>query len=609
MSRRGSSALVRRALFLGHRLPAWWLGVSLGLFLGACDPPPPATPKAPAPETYTVAPALSPPSSAAPASRLRFTDVRAASGIAFTHTNDLSENKYAPETMGSGVCLFDADGDGHLDAFFVNGRRLSSTAPPGEPPITGRLYRGDGKLKFTEVTAGSGLGVSLYGMGCTSADIEGDGDADLLVTSALEGNRLFRNDGTGRFTDTTAEAGLTAPTFTDGKGKSHPIWTTSAAFLDYDRDGRPDLYVCSYIRWSIASDIFTTRTGLGKSFTTPELYKGETSRLYHNLGGGRFEDTTERAGVLNREGKSLGVAVADLDDDGFPDLVVANDTQPNYLYRNKGDGTFESAGLAAGIAYDAAGAVRAGMGIDVGAPMADGQPTIAIGNFSREPVSLYHREKGLFFVDAAGRTRLSQPTLLSLTFGLSFLDADLDGFTDLVLANGHIEPEIGRVEQSVTYAEPAQLFLNQGGESFVEVTQAVGPGISEPMVGRGLAYGDLDEDGDLDLVITSNGGVPRILRNDDARADHHWIRFKLRGAPPGTDALGARVTVTAGGRTQTQTVRTGSSYLSQSERALTFGLGTTRSVDAVEVRWPGLEARRLEPSAIKVDAVNELTQR
>ena len=604
----------------------------------ACQSDPPPPPKAPPPETY-VAPIGTAPPTAAPPS-VRFTDVTPTSGVAFSHTNGYTGQKYVPETMGAGVCLFDADGDGRLDILLVDGRAINESVgrqpggvsigeraegasagsvgrQPGgvsigernpAPQAKIRLYRNEGAFTFVDVTEASGLGVSLYGMGCSAADVDGDGDPDLVVTSALDGVRFFSNDGQAHFTDGTAASGLTAPTFTDAKGAKQPIWSTSAAFFDADGDGLPDLFVASYIRWAVANDIFTTRAGLGKSFTTPELYKGEASHLYHNLGHGRFEDVSAKAGVLNPEGKSLGVAVADLDNDGHPDLVVSNDTQPNFLYRNRGDGTFESRGLAAGIAYDGNGVTRAGMGVSVGWPLADGRPAIAIGNFSREAISLYHEEAPLFFVEAAGRSALTQPTLLSLTFGVVFLDYDLDGFSDLALANGHIEPDIQKVEQAVQFAQRPQLFHNEAGARFAEVTSGAGTGFAGVMVGRGLAVGDLDGDGDPDLVITSNGGRPRLLRNDDAHSLNHWVRFHLHGRPPATDALGALVTVRTGTRTQRQSVQTGGSYLSQSELTLTFGLGAAVRLDALEVRWPDGSRQALAPGDFPIGQLHTLAE-
>lgn len=581
--------------------PRFAAPAALALAVAGCGAKPAAEPKAPAPQTYAR------PEKAAddPPPAVRYTDVSADWGIRFVHENGMTGDKYVPQTMGSGVCLFDYDGDGDLDMFLVNGRKFV-----GDKGVDNRqaLYRNEGGGHWSEVAKEAGLDQSLYGMGCAVADYDGDGHPDLYLTTAMDGNLLFHSDGRGHFSDVTTRAGLVSPRWKDAKGHEHPVWSTSAAFLDYDRDGYPDLFVCDYIQWSVESDVYTTRAGIGKSFTTPELYQGQSSLLYHNRGDGTFEDVSAKAGIANPEGKSLGVAVADVNADGLPDLVVSNDTQPNYLYVNKGDGTFDSAGLKAGIAYDDLGKARAGMGIDVAAPLADGKPTIAIGNFSREPVSLFHLENTMLFVDAAGRARLSGPTLVVLTFGLAFFDYDLDGHEDLALANGHIEPDIQKVEQEVSYAEPAQLFRNLGGEKFSEVSSAVGADLGKPMVGRGLAYGDLDGDGDLDLVLTANGGAVRVLRNDDSCKLNHWVRFNLVGSKPATDALGAVVTLSAGGRKQSRTVRSGSSYLSQSELTLSFGLGAATTLDQVEVRWPRGTAQTVDPATLGVDRVITLRE-
>lgn len=548
-----------------------------------CGEQPIEKPNAPEPETY-VRPEETAFIAGEPPENLKFVPVTRLAGLSdFMHENGYSGQKYLPETMGSGGGFFDYDNDGDLDLFLVNGRHFAPNLPPAAPSLQA-LYENDGHGNFKNVTEPAGLNVSLYGMGCAMADVDGDGDNDLLITAALDGNRLFRNNGDKTFTDITGHAGLAIPTWTDSDGRSHAFWSTSAAFFDYDNDGWLDLFVCNYVQWSIENDIFTTRVGIGKSFTTPELYRGQTCLLYRNLGSGRFENVTEAAGILNPEGKSLGVAVSDLNNDRYLDIAVANDSQPNFLYINRQNGTFEDIALSAGVAFDENGRARAGMGIDI----ADGyhdKPVIAIGNFSHEPISFYTPEQDLFFVDAAGRSRISRPSLLSLTFGLAFFDYDLDGYLDLAAANGHIEPEIERVEKEVKHAQSPQLFKSYEGKRFEDVTSSLGGDISNPIVGRGLAYGDIDGDGDIDVLITENGGPVHLFRNDNF-TKNNYVRIHPAGLPPNTNAIGAKVTVRANGRPRTQMVRTGSSYLSQHELTLTFGLGDITRIDSITIQWP-----------------------
>jgi hypothetical protein len=516
-----------------------------------------------------------------------YTDVTASSGVDFVHENGMFGRKFFPETVGSGLALFDADGDGRLDLLFVNQRRWSGheeeyREPPSRRP-TLRLYRNRGGWKFEDVTEAAGLDVECFGMGTAVADVEGDGDADLVVT-ALGDLLFFRNEG-GRFVERAREAGLVTPRWGHRGTPEHPMWGTSAAFLDFDRDGVLDLFVCGYIRWCEETEIFTSYDGVTKVFTTPDLYPGESSRLFRGLGGGRYEDMTEAAGVHHPRGKSLGVAVADVNDDGWPDVVVANDTQPNDLYLNEG-GCFRDVALEAGVGVDPNGKARAGMGVDVGLLSGEERQTIAIGNFSHEGTSLYREARVLAFVDEAGTAGLARATRLSLTFGLLFLDFDLDGRLDLALANGHIEPDIRKTVPDVTYAQPPQLFWNDGGSRFLDVSQAAG--FTRPLVGRGLAAGDLDDDGDLDLVFTQNGGPPALYRCDrsGAAARNRFLQVRLVGREKNRDAIGSVLRARIGDRVLERWVRSGSSYLSQGELTATFGLGAADRVDRLEVRWP-----------------------
>jgi hypothetical protein len=533
-------------------------------------------------------------SAPAPA-RVRFTDVTKESGVDFVHENGSFGKKWLPETMGSGVAMLDFDGDGMLDLLFVNQRRWPghedqySAKPAG--PSTLRLYRNLGNLRFEDVTIKTGLAREICGMGAAAADIDGDGDQDLLVT-ALGDTLLFRNDG-GKFTECARESGIVTSQWTDKSGAAHPAWGTAAAFLDYDRDGVLDVFVATYVKWSEGSDIHTTLDGTTKAFTTPDLYPGDSCRLYRGLGGGKFEDATERAGVFNPNGKSLGVAICDFDRDGWPDIVVANDTQPNFLYRND-RGRFVDIGNEAGVAYDSNGRARAGMGIDAARLGPDDKISIGIGNFSREPLSLFQQKQTWAFADEAGRAGLGAATFLPLTFGLAFADADLDGRLDLLLCNGHIEPTVQSVQPDVSFAQKPQFFWNRGGGAFDDMSQIAG--LATPLVGRGLATGDLDGDGDPDLVMTQNGGPAVILRCDregDAK-NHGWLRLKLEGRAPNRDAIGARIRAEFAGRVEEREVRTGSSYLSQSEVSVILGVGTARAIDRLVVEWPWGGSTKLE---------------
>ncbi|MDZ7362796.1 MAG: CRTAC1 family protein [candidate division KSB1 bacterium] len=557
---------------------AAFLFLGIAFFFSSCSKQKPAaetTPPAYAKPSYII------PETTAVQSAIQFSDITAAVGIAFTHETGAFGKKWMPETMGSGGGFFDYDNDQRPDIFLVNGAYWPGHEK-NNPAPTPRLYRNLGDGRFKDVTAEAGLSFSIYGMGCTFGDFDGDGDADIYLT-AVGTNKLLRNDG-DRFTDVTSEAGVTG---NSPAANDPPAWSTSAAWVDVDRDGRLDLFVCNYVKWTPETDLFTTLDGKNKSYATPEQYQGESCRLYRNLDGKRFKDITERAGVFNPEGKSLGVAMADFNDDGWPDLVVANDTQPNFLYMNNGDGTFTNVALQSGVAYDEAGRARAGMGIDVTDLNNNGKLSIAIGNFAREPVSLYTQINRELFQDLAGSARLAKPTLLMLTFGLLFADFDLDGYGDLAVANGHIEPEINSVQQDITFAQKPQLFRNNGRGQLAEIGEQAGEVFSQPIVGRGIAAADIDNDGDHDLLITVNGGAPKLCRNDLADTTRHWIKIRLQGNAPNLHAVGATVTVWAGEITQKKMVRTASSYLSQSEaNPLIFGLGARTQADSIAIRWP-----------------------
>jgi hypothetical protein len=510
---------------------------------------------------------------------VRFTDVTAEAGIDFTHVTGAFGEKWMPETMGSGGAFLDYDGDGWPDILLVNG--TAWTGRSARRPSYPALYRNLGDGRFMDVTEQAGLDFEIYGMGVTAADYDGDGDLDLYLT-AVGSNRLLRND-RGRFTNVTAETGTDA----NRVGSDSPAWSTAAAWVDVDRSGTLDLFVCNYVQWSPDTDIFTTRDGTTKSYATPELYDGESCRLYRNEGSAGFRDVTAEAGLLNMGGKSLGIAVDDFNGDGWPDIVVANDTYQNFLYQNDGTGTFTDAAVRSGVAFDEAGRARAGMGIDVADVTGHGRLSIVIGNFSNEPLTLFTQMGAGVFQDLAGAARLTRGSLLPLTFGVKFVDVDLDGFQDLIAANGHIEPEINAVQADVDFEQRPQLFWNNSRGQFVDVSDSAGDPFLQPTVGRGLAAADYDRDGDLDVLLTVNGGRAKLLRNDLPRLSAHWVRIRLLGTPPNTSALGAVVTVHSAGSSQRRFLGTGASYLSQSElNPMVFGIGSATEVDSVTVRWP-----------------------
>jgi hypothetical protein len=509
---------------------------------------------------------------AAPSPFVTFTDVTAPAGITFRHTSGAFGKKYLPETLGSGAAFLDVDNDGWQDILFVNSR--SWPAHPGAKAYPA-LYRNNQNGTFTDVTRQAGLAVEMYGMGVAAADYDNDGNADVYITG-FGRNYLFHGLGGGRFADVTAAAGVASAGF-----------STGAAWFDYDHDGRLDLFVAHYVDWVVEHDLFCSLDGKSKSYCTPESYQGRSPTLYRNRGDGTFEDVTKKAGLYDPTSKGLGVAVLDYDEDGWPDLVVTNDTQPNRLYRNQRNGTFVDAGMTAGIAFNEAGVARAGMGVDAADFDGSGHDGIVIGNFSNEMMTLYANDGKGLYIDEAPTSTIGKASLLTLTFGCFFFDADLDGRLDIFAANGHVADDINRVQPKVTYAEPAHLFRNLGGRKFEAATAKTGPALLTPVVARGAAYGDFDNDGDLDLVITTNNGPARLLRNDGGNRNH-MLRIRTVGTTSNRDGIGARVSVTvAKGVVRRATVKTGSSYLSQSELPLTFGLGAATGVASIEVAWPG----------------------
>ena len=533
-----------------------------------------ATEPAPAPRGDTPAAAAS---SAMPAPRpsgpIQFTDITEQAGIHFKHNTGAFGKKYLPETMGNGACFLDYDNDGWQDILIVN----SMDWPEHK---TGKsysaLYHNNHDDTFTDVTKQAGLAVEMYGLGCAVADYDNDGYEDIYITG-VSGNRLFHNLGNGKFADVTTKAGV-------GDGG----FSTSAVWFDYDNDGKLDLFVANYVEWSTAKDQYCSLDGKNKSYCTPQAYKGESSTLYHNKGDGMFEDVTKRAGLYDPASKALGIALLDYDNDGWLDLFVANDTEPNKLYHNNHNGTFADVAVGAGIAFGEAGTARAGMGTDAADYDNSGRQSLVLGNFTNEGMALYHNDGGGLFTDEAPLSGISRMSLQSLTFGCFFFDYDLDGKLDIFAANGHVSDDINVVQPTVKYSQPPHLFRNLGNNKFEEVTNQLGKALQQPIVGRGGAYGDFDNDGDLDLLITGNHGPTRLLRNDNGN-QNDVLRVKTVGTKSNRDGIGTRVTmITKKGERLMRMVKTGSSYLSQSELPLTFGLGKpgTESGVRLEIVWP-----------------------
>jgi enediyne biosynthesis protein E4 len=515
------------------------------------------------------------------AGSITFRDVTQQAGIRFVHNNGAFGKKFLPETMGPGVAFIDYDNDGWPDIFLMNGMDWPGHVQKHSTP---KLYHNNQDGTFTDVTHKAGLDVELFGMGAAVGDYDNDGFDDLFVT-AYGQSHLFHNNGNGTFTDVTQRAGLQGP----------KEFSTSAAWVDYDKDGHLDLVVGNYVQWTPETDLYCTLDGKSKSYCTPESYKGSSVRLWHNRGNGTFEDVTQKAGLGEPTSKTLGVAVLDFDNDGWPDLLFSNDTQPNKLYRNNGNGTFTEKAVVAGIAFSEDGVARAGMGVDAADYDHSGFPSLLITNFSNQMLSLYHNEGKGLFVDEAPRSEIGRASLLTLGFGCFFFDYDLDGWQDVLVANGHIDADIQRVQTNVKYAMPPHLFRNLGKGRFEEVTKSLGPAFASPRVGRGAAYADIDNDGRLDLLLSTNGGPVYLFRNEaqGAAASNRSLRIKLVGTTSNRDGIGATVKLTAGGETQTHMLHSGSSYLSASELVLTFGLAHNEKAGSIEIRWPSGQIDRI----------------
>ncbi|HEY6128129.1 MAG TPA: CRTAC1 family protein [Candidatus Acidoferrum sp.] len=500
-------------------------------------------------------------------------------GINFRHNSGAYGGKLLPETLGSGCAFLDFDADGYQDILLVN-----SMDWPGHKRNRSalKLYKNNRNGTFSDVTRAAGLDIELYGMGVAIGDYNNDGFPDILITCVGQ-NRLFHNTGKGTFQDVTKASGLFG----------RQAFSTSALWFDYDRDGHLDLFICNYVNWSPEHDVFCSLDGKNKSYCTPEAYRGETCWLFRNRGDGTFEDVTAASGIFDTSSKSLGVAMLDFDQDGWPDLFVANDTQPNKLYRNLRNGKFKDAAVEAGLAFSAEGKARAGMGVDVADFENSGRPGIAITNFDNEMVGLYRSPAPGQFDDVSLPSGVGGPSKTTLGFGCGFVDLDLDGRLDLVVANGHIDDTVRNIRGNVGYAQPPHLFLNLGDGRFQDVVATNGGDFAVPRVGRGLAFADFDRDGDVDLLLTTNNGPAALFRNDVV-SGNRALRLHLTGTKSNRDAIGAVVRVSHAGQTQMRTVRAGSSYLSQSELALTFGVGKADRVDRATVEWPSGESQEFK---------------
>lgn len=532
--------------------------------------------------------------------KVQFADITESAGIRFIHSNGATGDKLLPETMGSGAAFFDYDNDGDQDLLLVNSKPWPWNKA-ADKPATCALYQNDGQGRFTDVSEASGLDVSLYGMGVAVGDFDGDGWTDVFL-SAVGPDMLLKNV-KGKFSDVTESSGVAG---------ADDAWGTGACWLDYDRDGRLDLFVCNYVKWSREIDQAQgfTLTGQERAYGPPLDFEGAFSYLYRNEGDGKFTDVSEEAGiqVINRQqpekkipaGKSLGVAPFDLDGDGWLDLVIANDTVQNFVFHNQKEGKFEEIGNQAGIAFGTDGSARGAMGIDIARPRNSEAVAVLIGNFANEPTSFFVSQgdpQELLYADESVSNGLGPQTRLELKFGVFFFDYDLDGRLDVLAANGHLEEDINKVVPSQQYRQPPQLFWNAGPEprdEFVRVPKSVvGEEFSRPLVGRGAAYADIDGDGDLDVLVTECGGSPRLFRNDQALG-HHWLRVKLKGAGANPDAIAATIRLRAGGVVQERVVNPTRGYLSQSELPVTFGLGTNASAPKLEIIWPSGQKQEIE---------------
>ncbi len=546
--------------------------------------------------------------------KVTFKDITKEAGITFVHNNGATGEKLLPESLGGGVAFFDYNSDGKPDLLFVDSTwwPWDIAKDPSLKPTTSALYRNDtapgGPVKFTDVTAGSGLDVAVYGIGAACGDFDNDGLADVYIT-CVGGNKLFRNLGNGKFEDITAKADVAGDV---------ADWSTASSFFDYDNDGLLDLFVCNYVKWSREIDFSVNFTidGTHRAYGPPTDFEGAFPRLYRNKGDGTFEDVSESSGVQMKNkatgvavAKSLGVAPVDINSDGLMDIIVANDTTPNQLFVNQGDGTFKERGAVAGVAYDSNGNTRGAMGIDTARHRNNADLGIAIGNFANEMTALFVSQgQPMLFSDEAIAEGIGPASRLPLKFGIFFFDYDLDGWLDLLTVNGHLDEDITKVQASQEYKQPAQLFWNNGGNGFLLVsTNEAGADLFKPIVGRGSANADIDGDGDLDVVLTQLKGSPLLLRNDQSLS-HNFLKVNLTGKPGNRDAIGGVVELTANGVTQSQQVMPTKSYISQSARMLTFGIGDADKIDSVKIRWPDGKEQVIDGDAVKLNSVLNISE-
>ena len=513
---------------------------------------------------------------------IRFSDQTQAANIRFQHINGASDHKYLPETMGAGCLFFDYNNDGHLDIYFVNSGKTCAnpSIQRTDLPEMNALYRNNGDGTFADVTAQSGFGSNVgYGMGCVSADYNNDGDADLYLTNYGK-NQLYRNNGDGTFTDVTTHAGV-----------ADSRWSVSASFGDYDLDGYLDLYVVNYLDYQIETAHPCILEGV-HIYCGPHEYPGVQDTLYRNNGDGTFTDVTANAGVLN-DGKGLGVLFTDYNNDGHPDIFVANDAVEDFLYQNNGDGTFTDVAVSAGIAYNSEGRATASMGIANGDYDNDGLLDLFITNFSLEVNSLFHNDGDGFYSMTTFETGLGEPSFSQLGFGTQFLDADNNGTLDLFVANGHVWDNVSEITPSLFYKQNCQFFTNTGEDKFRDISEKVGAFFTHPVVARGTAIGDYDNDGDVDILVSCSNNIPILLRND-SQINNNWLKIELVGTESNRDSIGSKVVIMIDDITLVREVTCGGSYASGSELMLHFGLGTSPKVESIEVKWQSGHAQRLK---------------
>ena len=511
-----------------------------------------------------------------------FSDQTEFSGIKFTHLNGMSKRKYLPETMGSGCLFFDYDSDGFLDIFLVNSG--TSCANINEPRTQlneiNRLYRNKGNGTFSDVTMKAEMNKNTgFGMGCIAADYDNDGDQDLYLTN-FGMNQLYRNNGDGTFTDATKQAGV-----------ANAHWSVSASFGDYNLDGFLDLYVTNYLDYNIETAHPCSLEGV-HIYCGPHEYPGAPDTLYRNNGDGTFTDVTARSGVMN-SGKGLGVLFTDYNNDGYPDIFVANDAVEDYLYRNNRDGTFTDVAVAAGIAYNSEGRATASMGIANGDYDNDGALDLFVTNFSLEVNSLFHNDGDGFYTMTTFEAGLAEPSFSRLGFGTQFLDIDNNGTLDLLVANGHVWDNVTQITPSLSYKQTCQLFLNNGKGKYQDITNSAGIFFNSPVVARGTSSGDYDNDGDIDILISCCGGTPILLRND-SKSENRWLKIQLTGTTGNRNAIGTKVYLKTHKTTYLREVTSGGSYASGNDYTLHFGLGATEAVNSIEIQWLGGNVQHLE---------------